>query len=107
MLSSSEMLARGSPLLWRNYAVSETEAPTPPRVVTVPDKRLVISDTPGTNAMRNKLAQNCEVAVTLNYAPVSRLLIVVKADTTHENSESEFYVEVTRGSGSELLLINV
>ena len=50
-----------------------------------PDLRLIISDTPGTNAMRDKLSQNCEVAVALNYAPVSRILIVAKADTRIDN----------------------
>ena len=50
-----------------------------------PDHRLIISDTPGTNAMRDKLSQNTQVAVALNYAPVSRILIVVKADTRIDN----------------------
>ena len=50
-----------------------------------PDRRLIISDTPGTNAMTDKLSQNCQVAVALNYAPVSKILIVAKADTRIDN----------------------
>ena len=50
-----------------------------------PDHRLIISDTPGTNAMADRLAQNCQVAVALNYAPVSRIMIVVKADIRIDN----------------------
>ena len=55
------------------------------KLFRTPDHRLIISDTPGTNAMRDKLAQNCQVAVALNYAPVSKILIVVKADTRMDN----------------------
>ena len=70
----------------RNRSSSASESFTKESsLFRTPDTRLVISDTPGTNAMRDKLAQNCEVAVALNYAPVSRILIVVKADTRIDN----------------------
>lgn len=49
------------------------------------NRRLIISDTPGTNAMTDKVAHNTQVAVALNYMPVSRILIVVKADTRIDN----------------------
>ena len=49
------------------------------------DRKLVISDTPGTNAMADKLEHNTQVAIALNYSPVSRILIVVKADTRIDN----------------------
>ena len=70
----------------RNRSSSASESFTKESTLfRTPDNRLIISDTPGTNAMRDKLAQNCEVAVALNYAPVSRILIVVKADTRIDN----------------------
>ena len=65
--NSSESFTKESTLFW------------------TPDRRLIISDTPGTNAMKDKLSHNCEVAVAFNYAPVSRILIVAKADTRIDN----------------------
>ena len=41
----------------------------------------MIADTPGTNAITDKLKHNTEVAVAMNMDMVSRILIVVKADT--------------------------
>ena len=55
------------------------------KLFRTPDRRLIVSDTPGTNAMTDKLSQNCQVAVALNYTPVSRILIVAKADTRIDN----------------------
>ena len=49
------------------------------------DRRLIISDTPGTNAMTDKVSHNNQVAMALNYMPVSKILIVVKADTRIDN----------------------
>ena len=41
----------------------------------------MVADTPGSNAMRDKLSHNTEIASALNYADVSRILLVVKAET--------------------------
>ena len=46
----------------------------------VPDNSLVISDTPGSNAMDDELEHNVWIATAFNYKPVSRLFIVVKAE---------------------------
>ena len=43
--------------------------------------RLIINDTPGVNAMQDKLEHNLQVASALNWAPVSKMFLVVKADT--------------------------
>ena len=49
------------------------------------DGRLIVADTPGSNAMKDKLSHNCEIAVALNYADISRIFIVVKAETRIDN----------------------
>ena len=49
------------------------------------DGRLIVADTPGSNAMKDKLSHNCEIAIALNYADVSRIFIVVKAETRIDN----------------------
>ena len=46
----------------------------------VPDGSLIISDTPGSNAMDDELEHNVWIAAAFNYRPVSRLFIVVKAE---------------------------
>ena len=46
----------------------------------VPDGSLIISDTPGSNAMDDELEHNVWIATAFNYKPVSRLFIVVKAE---------------------------
>lgn len=46
----------------------------------VPDGSLIISDTPGSNAMDDELEHNVWIAAAFNYKPVSRLFIVVKAN---------------------------
>jgi GTP-binding protein EngB required for normal cell division len=46
----------------------------------VPDGSLIISDTPGSNAMDDELEHNVWIAAAFNYKPVSRLFIVVKAE---------------------------
>ena len=58
---------------------------TETKLFRTPDRKLIISDTPGTNAMRDKLSHNIQVAVALNFTPVSKILIVVKADTRIDN----------------------
>ncbi|XP_068698372.1 uncharacterized protein [Montipora foliosa] len=47
----------------------------------VPDGSLVVADTPGGNALKDKLDHNLEIAKALNFRPVSRIFIVVKAET--------------------------
>ena len=46
----------------------------------VPDGSLIVSDTPGSNSMTDKLQHNIWIAGALNYRPVSRIFIVVKAE---------------------------
>ena len=46
----------------------------------VPDGSLIISDTPGSNAMDDQLEHNVWTAAAFNYKLVSRLFIVVKAE---------------------------
>jgi len=49
------------------------------------DGRLIISDTPGSNSMKDKLSHNCEIAIALNYADVSRIFLVTKAEARIDN----------------------
>ena len=46
----------------------------------VRDKSLLIADTPGCNPLEEKLEHNIEIASALNFKPVSKIFIVVKAD---------------------------
>ncbi|XP_068751447.1 uncharacterized protein [Montipora capricornis] len=50
-------------------------------VFWAPDGSLIVADTPGSNALKEKLEHNVEIASALNFAPVSRIFIVVKAET--------------------------
>lgn len=50
-------------------------------VFWVPDYSLIVADTPGSNALKEKLEHNVHIAAALNFRPVSRILIVVKAET--------------------------
>ena len=45
------------------------------------DYSLIIADTPGSNALKEKLEHNVHIAAAFNFRPVSRILIVVKAET--------------------------
>ena len=45
------------------------------------DGSLLIADTPGSNAMEDKLDHNMWIAGALNYLPVSKMFILVKAET--------------------------
>ena len=47
----------------------------------VPDGSLIISDTPGSNSRKERLQHNIWIAGAFNFRPVSKLFIVVKADT--------------------------
>ena len=49
-------------------------------VFWVPDGSLIVSDTPGSNTMTDKLLHNTWIAEALNFRPVSRIFIVVKAE---------------------------
>ena len=49
------------------------------------DKRLMFCDTPGINSMTDKFKSNMNVATAINYRRVSRIMLVVKADTRIEN----------------------
>ena len=54
-------------------------------VLWVPDGSLIVSDTPGSNVLKDKLEHNIAIAGALNYRPVSRIFIVVKAEPRIDN----------------------
>ena len=45
------------------------------------DQKMLISDTPGANSMVDKLQHNQHIAAAFNFLPVSKIFIVVKAET--------------------------
>ena len=49
-------------------------------VFWVPDGSLIVADTPGSNALADKLEHNLLIVAALNFRPVSRIFIVVKAE---------------------------
>ena len=49
------------------------------------DGTVIVSDTPGSNSVQDQLQHNEEIAAALNYRPISRVLVVVKADTRIAN----------------------
>ena len=49
--------------------------------VPVPDGSLIVSDTPGSNSRKDKLQHNVWIAGAFNFRPVSKIFIVVKAET--------------------------
>lgn len=49
-------------------------------VFFVPDDSLIVADTPGSNALEEKLQHNVWIAGALNFMPVSRIFIVAKAE---------------------------
>ena len=49
------------------------------------DGSLLVADTPGSNAMEDKLKHNLGIASALNYLPVSKMFILVKAETRLDN----------------------
>ena len=51
----------------------------------VPDGRLMIADTPGSNAMANTFQQNVWIAQAISYRPVSKILVTVPAHTRIDN----------------------
>ena len=51
-------------------------------VFWVPDGSLIIADTPGSNALEDKLEHNIWIAGALNYMPVSRILLKLKLAST-------------------------
>lgn len=53
---------------------------TSPGAFLTPCRRLQVVDTPGSNAMRDNLQHNVCIANALTFAPVSLILIVVKAE---------------------------
>ena len=81
-------------LPWLKRSVEWLESlPKPPQVPLgnsalyfSEDKRLLISDTPGSNPLlADKLQHNMWIAIAINYRPVSRILISVKADVRIDN----------------------
>ena len=65
-----------------NAKLSATKSST---VLWVPDGSLIVSDTPGSNPLRDKLDHNIWIAGAPNFRPVSRIFIVVKAETRIAN----------------------
>ena len=51
------------------------------QVFWVPDGSLIVADTPGSNELKDKLEHNVQIAAALNFRRVSRIFIVVKAET--------------------------
>ena len=51
----------------------------------VPDGRLMIADTPGSNAMEDTFQQNVWIAQAMSFKPVSKILVTVQADTRIDN----------------------
>ncbi|KAL5268666.1 hypothetical protein ACHWQZ_G002499 [Mnemiopsis leidyi] len=49
------------------------------------DESMIISDTPGSNAVEDKLGHNISIAHALNWRPVWRIMIIVKAETRMDN----------------------
>ena len=47
----------------------------------VPNGSLIVSDTPGSNSRKEKLQYNVWIAAAFNFRPVSKVFIVVKAET--------------------------
>ena len=47
----------------------------------VPNRSLIVSDTPGSNSRKDKLQHNVWIAGAFNFRPVSKVFIVVKAET--------------------------
>ena len=47
----------------------------------VPNGSLIVSDTPGSNSRKEKLQHNVWIAGAFNFRPVSKVFIVVKAET--------------------------
>ncbi|XP_068698377.1 uncharacterized protein [Montipora foliosa] len=54
-------------------------------VFWVLDGSFLVADTPGSNALKNKFDHNVDIAGALNFKPVSRIFIVVKAETRIDN----------------------
>ena len=45
------------------------------------DGTVIVGDTPGSNSIEDQLQHNEEIAAAFNYRPISRVFVVVKADT--------------------------
>ena len=52
------------------------------------DWSMTVADTPGCNSIEDQLEHNLQIAAALNYMPVSRILVTVKADTRIANVTS-------------------
>ena len=63
---------------------ADTSVTTSSETFAIPGK-LMISDTPGSNAMSDKFMHNMWIAEALNFRPVSLILNIVKADTRIDN----------------------
>ena len=50
------------------------------------DEEMVICDTPGSNAVQDKLGHNMHIAHALNFNPVWRIMIITKAETRMDNT---------------------
>eukprot|EP00929_Paragymnodinium_shiwhaense_P055642 TRINITY_DN27869_c0_g1_i1.p1 TRINITY_DN27869_c0_g1~~TRINITY_DN27869_c0_g1_i1.p1 ORF type:complete len:439 (+),score=92.38 TRINITY_DN27869_c0_g1_i1:65-1381(+) len=64
---------------------SKTSFTKASRAFVTGDRRLQLIDTPGANAMQDRLEHNVWIAHALSFSPVSLILLVVKADTRMDN----------------------
>ena len=73
------------------------------------DGRMIVNDTPGANAMRDKLEHNMQIAAALNWGPVSRIFLVVKADTRIDTTVDHVrkYAEQLADLDSDVLAVIV
>jgi len=62
----------------------------------VPDGSLIVADTPGCNPRREKLEHNLWIAHALNFMPVSRIFIVVNAETRLDSMVSSIQLHSDR-----------
>ena len=49
------------------------------------DQRILICDTPGSNPLTEKFESNAQIALAINYRPISRLVIIVEANVRIDN----------------------
>merc|ERR1711990_544476 len=71
--------------------------------------QMIVNDTPGFNAMRDKLEHNMQIAAALNWGPVSRIFLVVKADTRIDTTVDHVrkYAEQLADLDSDVLAVIV
>ena len=64
---------------------SDTSVTRTTEYFSTKDGSLLISDTPGANSMSDKLQHNTEIAGALNFNPVSKIMIMARAEPRLDN----------------------